>query len=317
MPDDELLNLAVSKKLGNPVVLGQQVRRMLADRRSDTLIHNFVGQWLYLRNLKRISPDQAVFPDFDDNLRQAFQRETEMFCDSILRGDRNVLDLLNADYTFVNERLAKHYGMEGVYGDQFRRVPVADENRRGLLGQGSILAVTSYATRTSAVLRGKWILTNILGTPPPPPPANVPALMENAPGQNLSLKERMQQHRADPACAGCHKAMDPLGFALEGFDAVGHARIADGTAEFPDGTTVEGAAGLRRNILSRPDQFVGTLTERLMTYAIGRPTGFDDMPAVRRIVKDAAGNGDRFSSIVLGIVNSVPFQMKMKAAPAD
>ncbi len=314
IPDDELLNLAAANKLGNSVVLEQQVRRMLADRRSDALIRNFVGQWLYLRNLKRIAPDQTVFPDFDDNLRQAFQRETEMFCDGILRGDRNVLELLNANYTFVNERLAKHYGMKGVYGDQFRRVAVEDENRRGLLGQGSILAVTSYANRTSAVLRGKWILTNILGTPPPPPPAVVPALKENAPGQNVSLKERMQQHRADPACAGCHKAMDPLGFAMESFDAVGHARAADASAEFPDGTTIDGAAGLRQKILTQPDRFVGTLTERLMTYAIGRPAGFDDMPAVRSIVKDADRDNDRFSSIVLGVVNSVPFRMKMKAS---
>jgi hypothetical protein len=319
IPDDELLNLAIAKKLGNPAVLEQQVRRMLADQRSKALIENFVGQWLYLRNLKRITPDQSIFPDFDDNLRQAFQRETELFCDSIMRGDRNVLELLNADYTFVNERLAKHYGLRGVYGDQFRRVPV-DENRRGLLGQGSILTVTSYANRTSPVLRGKWILTNILDTPPPPPPAVVPALKENEPGQNLTLKERMEQHRADPACAGCHKVMDPLGFVMEGFDAVGHLREVnaaapfDASGEFPDGATVKGLPGLRKRLSSRPDQFVSTLTERLMTYAIGRPVGFDDMPAVRSIVKDAARNDNQFSSIVLGIVNSVPFRMKMKAA---
>ncbi|MGH9695926.1 MAG: DUF1592 domain-containing protein, partial [Bryobacteraceae bacterium] len=229
IPDDELLRLAAARKLGDPVVLERQVKRMLADRRSDALIRNFVGQWLYLRNLKRIAPDQPLFPDFDDNLRQAFQRETEMFCASIMRGDRSVLELLNANYTFVNERLAKHYGIPGVYGDQFRRVTIEDEDRRGLLGQASILAVTSYANRTSPVLRGKWILTNVLGNPPPPPPPNVPALKENAPGEKLTLKERTLAHRANPACAGCHLPMDPLGFALEGFDAVGRRRTMDGT----------------------------------------------------------------------------------------
>jgi hypothetical protein len=287
---------------------------MLADRRSDALIQNFVGQWLYLRNLKRIAPDQPLFPDFDDNLRQAFQRETEMFCASILHGDKNILELLNANYTFVNERLAKHYGIRGVYGDQFRRVTIEDKNRRGLLGQGSILAVTSYANRTSPVLRGKWILTNVLGNPPPPPPPNVPALQENVAGQKQTLKERMLAHRANPACAGCHLPMDPLGFALEGFDAIGHERVIDdASGEFADGTTVEGAAGLRERILSRPDQFVNTFTERLMTYGIGRPAGFNDMPAVRSIVRGAARDDDRFSAIVLGIVKSVPFQMKLKA----
>jgi hypothetical protein len=320
IPDDELLNLAIEKKLGEPVVLEQQVKRMLADPRSDALVKNFAGQWLYLRNLKNISPDHTLFPDFDDNLRQALQRETEMFCGSIMRGDKNVLELLNANYTFVNERLARHYGIRGVYGDQFRRVTIDDPERRGLLGQGSILAVTSYATRTSAVLRGKWILTNILGTPPPPPPPNVPALKENAPGQNLTQKERMQQHRANPACAVCHQSMDPLGFSLEGFDAIGRRRTMEGaapvdaSAQFPDGTVVRGAAGLRERLLSQPDQFVATLTERLMTYALGRPAGFSDMPTVRSIVREADRNGDRFSSIVLGIVNSVPFRMKMKAA---
>jgi hypothetical protein len=317
IPDDELLAIAAQKKLGNPAVLEKQVARMLADQRADALIQNFVGQWLYLRNLKRIAPDQPLFPDFDDNLRQAFRRETEMFCASVLRSDKSVLALLNADYTFVNERLAKHYGIPGVYGDQFRRVTVHDENRRGLLGQGSILAVTSYANRTSPVLRGKWILTNILGTPPPPPPPNVPALKENAPGQNLTLKERTLAHRADPACAGCHRPMDPLGFALEGFDAVGRERAADASGELVDGTKIEGAAGLRQRLLSRPDEFVNTFTERLMTYALGRPTTFSDMPAVRSIVRDAARDDDRFSAIVLGIVKSVPFQMKRKAAASE
>lgn len=319
IPDDELLNLATANKLSDPVVLKQQVERMLADRRSDALIRNFVGQWLYLRNLKNVTPDHTIFPDFDDNLRQAMQRETEMFCGSIMRSDQNILELLNANYTFVNERLARHYGIPGVYGDQFRRVTIQDDARRGLLGQASILAVTSYATRTSVVLRGKWILTNILGTPPPPPPPNVPALKENAPGQNLTQKQRMELHRANPACAVCHQSMDPLGFSLEGFDAIGRERTKDGaalvdaSAKFPDGTVVEGAAGLRQRLLSQPDQFVDTFTERLMTYAIGRPVGFDDMPAVRSIVRVADRNNDRFSSIVLGIANSVPFRMKMKA----
>ncbi len=314
IPDDELLALAASKKLTDPIVLEGQVKRMLADRRSDSLIRNFVGQWLYLRNLKRFAPDQPLFPDFDDNLRQAFRRETEMFCASILRGDKNVMELIDANYTFVNERLARHYGIPGVYGDQFRRVTISSEDRRGLLGQGSILAVTSYANRTSPVLRGKWILTNVLGNPPPPPPPNVPTLKENAPGEKQTLKERMLAHRADPACAGCHLPMDPLGFALEGFDAVGHQRaVDDASGQFADGSTVNGAAGLRQRILSRPDQFMNTITERLMTYAIGRPAGFNDMPAVRSIVRDAARDDDRFSAIVLGIVKSVPFQMKVKA----
>jgi len=320
IPDDELLNLAIANKLSDPAMLKQQVLRMLADSRSEALIRNFVGQWLYLRNLKNVTPDHTLFPDFDDNLRQAMLKETEMFCSSILRSDQNILELLNANYTFVNERLARHYGIPGVYGDQFRRVTIDDEARRGLLGQASILAVTSYATRTSVVLRGKWILTNILGTPPPPPPPNVPALKENAPGQNLTQKQRMELHRANPACAVCHQSMDPLGFSLEGFDAIGRERTKDGgvlvdaSAEFPDGEVVEGAAGLRKRLLSEPDQFVATFTERLMTYALGRPVGFDDMPAVRTIVRAADRDDDLFSSIVLGIVNSVPFRMKTKAA---
>ena len=225
IPDEQLLTLATQGKLKDPAVLEQQVKRMLADKRSDSLISNFLGQWLYLRNLKGTSPDPQIFPDFDDNLRQAFQRETEMFVGSVMREDKSVIDLVNADYTFVNERLAKHYGIPNVYGNQFRKVSIPDPARRGLLGQGSVLTVSSYANRTSPVLRGKWILTNILGTPPPPPPPNVPPLKEVASG---TMRQRMEQHRANAACAACHKVMDPIGFSLENFDAIGAWRTTDG-----------------------------------------------------------------------------------------
>ncbi len=313
IPDDELLNLAIAKKLAQPATLAAQVKRMLADPKATALVANFAGQWLYLRNLKRALPDQTVFPDFDDNLRQAFLRETELFTASIFQSDRSVLDFLNADYTFLNERLARHYGIPGVYGDQFRRVQLSDANRRGLLGQGSILTVTSYANRTSAVLRGKWILTNLLGTPPPAPPPNVPPLNESAPGDNLPLRARMEQHRANPACAACHKAMDPLGLALENFDATGHFRPGvDASAEFPDGAAVNGVAGLRDHLLENPNQFSRAFTERLMTYALGRPTEAFDQPTIRSIVRDAAKDDYRFSSIVLGIVSSPAFRMKVK-----
>jgi hypothetical protein len=272
-----------------------------------------------LRNLKSSAPNLDTFPDFDDNLRQAMKQETELFFASIVREDRNVLDLLNADYTFVNERLARHYGIPGVYGSQFRRVPVAGEERRGLLGQASILTVTSYAARTSPVQRGKWILTNILGSPPLPPPPNVPELKENGDeGKPLSLRERMEAHRANPVCAGCHKVMDPIGFALENFDAVGHWRTSDEGARIdPSGTLfngarVDGPAALRQMLLSRPEVLVGVLTEKLLTYALGRGLEYYDMPAVRKIVRDAAGQDFRFSSLVLGIVNSAPFEMKMR-----
>jgi mono/diheme cytochrome c family protein len=318
IPDDRLLELASQNKLHEPVVLEREVRRMLADPKSNTLISNFAEQWLFLRNLKTTAPNLDAFPDFDDNLRQAMRQETEMFFSSIVREDRNVLDLLNADYTFVNERLARHYGIPGIYGSQFRRVAVTDENRRGLLGEASILTITSYANRTSPVQRGKWILTNLLGVPPTPPPPNVPALPENGEGgKPLSLRERMEAHRANAVCAGCHKIMDPIGFALENFDAVGHWRTSDEGAHIDpsgvlfNGARVDGPVALRKMILSRPNVFVGVMTEKLLTYALGRGLDYYDMPAVRKIVADASNNDYRFSSLVMGVVSSPPFEMKI------
>jgi hypothetical protein len=291
---------------------------MLADVRSQAIVDNFAGQWLYLRNLRAVAPDLENFPNFDDNLRQAFKQETELFFGSILHEDRNVLDLLNANYTFVNDRLARHYGIPNIYGSQFRRVPVADDARRGLLGQGSLLIVTSVATRTSPVQRGKWLLENILGTPPNPPPAGVPPLKENAIGAKpMTVRERMEAHRADPTCAGCHKVLDPLGFALDNFDAVGAWRTLgedgtpiDASGVLADGTKVNGVVDLRNALLSRPNVFVGTMTEKLMTYALGRGVEYYDMPAIRSIVRDAARKDYRFSTLVLGVVKSTPFQMR-------
>jgi hypothetical protein len=316
IPDDELLDLAERGKLRDPVVLEGQVRRMLADARSKALVDNFAGQWLYLRNVRSISPDLGEFPDFDENLREAFQLETELFLESMLREDRSVLELLDADYTFLNERLARHYGIPNVYGNHFRRVRLADGTRRGLLGQGSILTVTSYANRTSPVIRGKWLLENFLGTPPPPPPPNVPALKEKSEdGRMLTMRQRMEAHRANPACATCHKLMDPLGFALENFDAIGRWRTADGgvsidaSGVLPDGSKFDGPAELGRILLSRPDQFVHTVAEKLLTYALGRGVEYYDAPAVRKILRDSASDGYRWSSLILGIVESAPFQM--------
>jgi len=317
IPDDQLLTLAAQGKLKDSAVLEQQVRRMLADGRSRSLIANFAEQWLHLRNLKNSGPDLQAFPDFDDNLRQAMKEETTLFFDSIMREDRSVVDLLNADYTFVNERLARHYGIPNVYGSEFRRVKVPSEARRGLLGQGSILTVTSYPNRTSPVERGKWILTNLLGVPPQPPPPNVPPLQESsADGKVLSLRERMEQHRANPVCAGCHRLMDPIGFALENFDGVGHWRTnEDGAKIDPSGTlfngaTLDGVTGLRQALAAQPEVFVGVMTEKMLTYAVGRGIEYYDMPAVRKVVQDARNKDFRFSSIVLGIVRSTPFQMK-------
>jgi hypothetical protein len=319
IPDQELLDLAVRGALKEPAVLQAQAQRMLADPRSEALVTDFAGQWLYLRNLAASNPDARMFPDFDDNLRQAFRRESELFFESIVKEDRSVLDLLRADYTFVNERLAKHYGIPNVYGSRFRRVTLGDTSvRGGLLGQGSILTVTSYANRTSPVLRGKWVLENILGTPPPPPPPNVPPLPDNhAGGRALSMRERMVQHRANPACSGCHQLMDPAGLSMEHFDAIGRwrARTEAGTAVdasggLPDGSTFDGMDGLRRALLNRPELFVSTLTEKLLTYALGRGLEYYDAPTVRAIAKDARLNDYKFSSLVLGIVTSSPFQMR-------
>ena len=318
IPDDELLDLAVRGELREPPVLNQQVRRMLADPRSEALVANFAEQWLFLRDVDAKEPDAGFFPGFDENLRQALRRETALFVDSILRDDRSVLDLLTADHTFVNERLAKHYGIPHVYGSHFRRVKLDDERRRGLLGQGSILTLTSYATRTSPVLRGKWILENLLSSPPPPPPPDVPSLDETTEdGQPRSMREAMEQHRANPACASCHAQMDPLGFALENFDAIGRWRdrsesntAINASGLLPDGRRFDGPAGLRAALLSTPDQFMHTVTEKLLTYALGRGVEHFDAPAIRRIVRNAARDDYRFAAVVVGIVNSTPFQMR-------
>jgi hypothetical protein len=316
IPDDELLNLAIAGKLHDPVVLEQQARRMLADPRSDSLATNFAGQWLYLRELKNQRPEAK---DFDENLRQSFRQETELFFGSIVREDRNVVDLLNADYSFVDERLARHYGIPNVHGSQFRRVALTGDERRGLLGQGSILLVTSVATRTSPVARGKWILENLLGTAPPLPPPNVPPLKESA-GQTqpASVRQRMEEHRTNPVCAACHKIMDPIGFSLENYDLVGKWRSTDGgvaidaSSQLVDGTKLDGPASLRQALLSRSDVFVQTLTEKLLTYGVGRALKYYDMPAVRAITRDAAQQDNRFSALILGIVKSPPFQMREK-----
>lgn len=314
IPDEELLNLAGQGKLSHPAVLEAQVRRMLTDKRAAALTSNFLGQWLYLRNLKGTVPDQQIFPDFDDNLRQAFEKETELFVGSIMREDRSVVDLINADYTFVNERLARHYGIPGVYGDQFRKVIIPNPARRGLLGQGSVLTVSSYTNRTSPVLRGKWVLTNIMGTPPPPPPPNVPPLKEIASG---TMRQRLEEHRTNAACAACHKVMDPIGFSLENFNAIGQWRTTDqgesidASAVLADGTAIDGAPALLDFLAARPDQFVRTMTRMLLTYALGRGTEYYDEPVVRMVERDAAKQNFRFSALVLGIVNSPPFQMQV------
>ncbi len=321
IPDDELLTVATEGRLRDPGVLETQVRRMLADPRSSTLATSFAGQWLHLRNMRAVAPDVNAFPEFDDNLREAFRRETELFFEQQLRDDRSASELLTADYTFLNERLARHYGVRGVYGSHFRRVPMSDNARRGLLGHGSILTVTSYATRTSPVLRGKWLLENVLGAPPPPPPPDVPELEENdATAEPRSMRERMEQHRANPACASCHARMDPLGFALENFDAIGKWRsdeggtVIDASGELPDGASFDGPIGLREMLASRDTEFMTTVTSRLLTYALGRGVEYYDMPAIRKIVRDAAESDYRWSSIILGMVESVPFQMRRAAS---
>jgi hypothetical protein len=317
IPDDELLNVAAQGKLSQPATLERQVKRMLADPKSRALVDNFASQWLLLRNLKSHVPTPGDFPNFDNELRQAFRTETEMFFESVMREDRSVLDLLNADYTFVNERLARHYGIPNVYGSQFRRVKVVNEERRGLLGQGSVLTVTSYPNRTSPVLRGKWILENVLGTPPPAPPPNVPALPDNEAGQEAkSLRARLEFHRRTPTCATCHRVMDPLGLALENFDGVGEWRVKepggniDPIGQLADGTKVDGPVALRMAVMRRPEMFARTITEKMLTYGLGRGVELPDMAFVRTIADDAAKQDYKFSSIVLGIVKSAPFQMK-------
>jgi hypothetical protein len=319
IPDDALLTAASRGELRNPGKLGPHVRRMLADPRASALVENFAGQWLYLRNLNGTRPDPLTFPDFDDNLRQSLKRETELFFSSVMQEDRSVLDLLTADYTFLNERLARHYGIPGIYGDRFRRVAVTDPRRRGLLGQGSVLTVTSYATRTSPVLRGKWILENLLSAPPPPPPPNVPDLDDSGSAEDLSTRERMVKHRANPACAVCHARMDPYGFGLENFDAIGRWRVSEGDGKpidasdrLPDGTAFNGPVELRAALLRQPEEFVKTFARKLLTYAVGRGLEYTDEPSIRRIVNGAAADGYRFSSIVSGIVWSDPFRLKLK-----
>jgi hypothetical protein len=317
IPDDELLATAERGELHMPRVLERQVRRMLADPRSDNLVRNFAEQWLHLRNLETITPDLRLFPDFDDNLRQAFRRETGMHFETLMREDRGVLDLLKADYTFLNERLAKHYGIPNVYGSRFRRVALdKDSVRGGLLRQGSVLTVTSYATRTSPVIRGKWVLENLVGAPPPPPLPDVPALRDNTVSATLSVRERLAEHRANAACASCHNLMDPIGFSLENFDAIGRWRTLedglpiDAAGGLPDGSQFAGVAGLESALLRHPELFVSTLTEKLLTFALGRGLESYDAPAVRNIVREAQANDYRFSSIILGIVNSTPFTMR-------
>ena len=324
IPDDELLEVAERGRLKNPQTLDMQVRRMLADRRATALVTNFGGQWLMLRNMKAVDPDARLYPDFDDNLRQDFLRETELFLESQMRGNRPIEELLTADYTFLNERLARFYGIPRVYGTHFREVPLTDPNRAGLLGQGSILTVTSYATRTSPVLRGKYLLDNVLGAPPPPPPPNVPPLVEVHGGQPAaSMRARMEAHRSNPVCATCHARMDPLGFALENFDAIGKYRTVDGpstidpSGALPDGTKFKTSGEFRQALLTHRNDFVRTFTEKLMTYALGRVVQASDMPVVRAVIRDAAPTNYTWSSLVLGIIKSVPFQMRAAPPPVS
>jgi hypothetical protein len=320
IPDDELLNAASQGKLHRADVLNQQVRRMLADPRARALVENFAGQWLQLRNLTGIVPDPELNPDFDDNLRRAFRQEAQLFFGSIIQQDRSVVDLLSADYTFVDQRLAKHYGIPDVFGSQFRRVHLNDETRQGLLGKGAVLMVTSHSNSTSPVLRGKWVLENLLGYPVPPPPPDVPALKEAEAGSvPPTMRERMEQHRADPVCASCHKIMDPIGFALENFNEVGAWRTTNeggvplNTAvDLADGTAVGGVNELRKSLLKQPENFVQTLTQKLMVYALGRGLTYEDMPTVREIVRSSRDQNYRFSSIVLALVKSPAFQSRAK-----
>jgi hypothetical protein len=322
IPDEELLRVAREGRLSQRAVQSQQMRRMLADPRASAFVNNFAGQWLHLRNLRSIVPNSDLFPDFDDNLRQAFRREAELFFESVLREDRSALDLMTADYTFVNERLARHYGIGNVFGSEFRRVHLDDSARYGLLGKGAVLLATSHPTTTSPVLRGKWVLENVVGTPPPAPPADLDtALKTDPPGSApKTMREQMERHRSNPVCASCHQTMDPIGFALENFDVVGKWRIQDqsglslNTADvLTDGSSITGVVTLRQTLLRRPDVFVQTLTEKLLVYALGRGLTAGDMPVVRKIVRDAGQQRYRFTALMEGIVSSAPFQMRLKA----
>ena len=320
IPDDELINVAGQGKLKDPTVLEQQVRRMLADSRSQELVKNFAGQWLGLRTLQSSTPEGTIYPDFDDNLRQAMRTEAEMFFESIMREDRSLTELLTGDYTFVNERLAAHYGIPNVYGTQFRRVNLKGEFdvRRGLLGKGSVQLLTSNSDRTSPVLRGKWVLENLLGTHPPDPPPNVPPLKPNPTAGPQTMRQRMEEHRANPACSSCHRMMDPIGFALENFDGNGKWRTReagqklDASGQLVDGSPIDGVVSLRENLVRYSPQFLRTVTEKLLTYALGRGVEYDDMPVVRSIVREAAKKDYRFSAIVIEIVRTMPFQMNRK-----
>jgi hypothetical protein len=325
MPDEELLTLAEQGRLKDPDILDKQIKRMMADPRSESLVTNFAGQWLFLRNMERVLPDPLAFPDFDINLQQALQKETELVIASMVHEDSSVVDLLDSDYTFVNERLAKHYDIKGIYGSEFQRIKITDERRKGLLGQGSILTVTSYPNRTAPTIRGKWVLEQLLGTPPPPPPPDVPSLKEDSSTKDLSMRQRMELHRANPTCAACHKVTDPLGFALENFDGLGRWRETSGVGNnpidssgvLPDGTTFDGPVGLRKVLVSKKELFIDTFTERLLTYALGRGVEYYDLPVIRMIRQDAADDNYKWSSIISGIVTSIPFQMRRAVSHDD
>jgi hypothetical protein len=316
-PDDQLLTLAEQGKLKDPAVLQQQVKRMMADSRSKALVDNFAGQWLGLRSLRDALPDNNLFSEFDESLRDAFQQETSLFFASMLREDHGVMELLSSNYTFVNERLARHYGIPNIYGSRFRRITLTNEARFGLLGKGSILTVTALPNRTSPVQRGKWVMENILGTPPPPPPPNVPALDDEKAANLVTMRQRMEAHRANPVCASCHARMDPIGFAMENFDAIGSWRTTesnvpiDVSGQLPDGTPFKGIAELNKILSGRPQLFVTTVTEKLMTYALGRGVEYYDEPVIRSIVRDSAKDNYRWSALIFGIVRSAPFQMRM------
>ncbi len=322
IPDDELLDLGAMHRLSDPMVLAAQVRRMLANPKATRFMNDFVGQWLQVRNINEQAPDGALFAQFNDTLRRAMVRETELFFESQVRGDRPIPELLRADYTYLNEQLARHYGVDGIYGSRFRRVALSDDRRHGLLGHASLLTITSYANRTSVVLRGKWVLENLLGSPPPAPPPNVPPLEDSDPaGAPTSLREKMEQHRSNPVCASCHAKIDPLGFAMEHFDAIGRWRETDGGAAINatiewDNQTIDNPRAFREALLGQGTEFLRTVTEKVMTYALGRGVSYSDAPTVRQLVQDMANDGYRWSSLILGIVSSAPFQMR-RAAELD